>query len=136
MNAHPDSRIDRSRREASRRSVTAVLLFCAGLAAPSALAETLTGTVTNAATSRTLEGATVTIKGTTREVVTDRQGVYRFDNIAPGPVTLSVSYTGLSTVEVPVSVTPGASSVKDVGLTADIYLLSKFVVSGEREGSS
>ena len=96
---------------------------------------TLIGTVINSATSRTLEGARVVLVGTGREVATDITGTYRFDNVAPGSATLSVSYTGLNTVQVPVQV--GASSSRqDVGLTSDIYTLNKFVVSGEREGNA
>ena len=117
-------------------TAASVLLFCFGLIAQSAHAQaTLTGTVSNAATSRSLEGATVTIKGTNREATTDREGAYRFENVSPGSVTLSVAYTGLTTVDVPVVVTSGVVT-KSVGLTADIYTLSKFVVSGEREGNA
>src|SRR5688500_7115201 len=46
--------------------------------------ETLTGVVTNTATGRTLEGARVVLQGTGREVFTDSQGVYRFENVPPG----------------------------------------------------
>src|SRR5258706_687706 len=137
MTTHQDSYIDRRPSAFLRWAGVSVSLFAFGLFAQSALGqETLTGTVTNEATGRTLEGATVAIKGTTREVVTDRLGAYRFDNVAPGSVTLSVSYTGLTTAEVSVSVATGAPTIRNVGLTSDIYQLSKFVVSGEREGSS
>ena len=76
------------------------------------------------------------LMGTGREAVTDVTGTYRFDNIAPGSVTLSVSYTGLNTLEVSAQVSPGGTSRQDVGLTADIYTMSKFVVSSEREGNA
>ncbi|MBI4625201.1 MAG: hypothetical protein HY736_18525, partial [Verrucomicrobia bacterium] len=57
-------------------TAVAVLLF-SGFFAPSVMAQaTLTGTVTNSATGRTLEGARVVIKNTEREVITDSQGVY------------------------------------------------------------
>lgn len=97
---------------------------------------TLVGTVTNAATSRTLEGARVVLGGTGREALTDPTGTYRFANVSPGTVTVSVSYTGLTTVETTAEVAPDSTSRKDVGLTSDIYTLSKFVVSGEREGNA
>jgi hypothetical protein len=96
----------------------------------------LTGVVTNAATGNTLEGARVVVKGTSTEVYTDSQGVYRITGVSPGEATLSVSYTGLTTVDVPVIVRAGARMQHDVGLTADIYQLSTFVVSGEREGNA
>ena len=103
---------------------------------PASAQTTLTGTVTNTATSRTLEGARVVLVGTGRETVTDFAGTYRFDNVPPGNVELSVSYTGLNTLEVPVRVSATGRTIQDVGLTADIYQLSKFVVSGEREGNA
>ena len=47
------------------------ILFFAGLLAQAAVAESLTGTVTNQATGRTLEGVRVAIKGANSEVFTD-----------------------------------------------------------------
>src|SRR5215207_7242932 len=88
---------------AGRRIVA--LLFAITAAAFDARAETLlTGTVSNAATGQNLEGARVMLKGTTREAVTDNQGVYRFDDVTPGSAVLQVSYTGLQTIDVPVQV--------------------------------
>ncbi|MEY4938726.1 MAG: hypothetical protein RIQ93_461, partial [Verrucomicrobiota bacterium] len=119
------------------RNALIALLLSVGLFAQSAMAQaTLTGTVTNAATGRTLEGASVVLKGSGREVTTDRGGVYRFENVASGSAVLTVSYTGLTTVDVPVVASSGAPVTQNVGLTADIYTLSKFVVSGEREGNA
>lgn len=115
--------------------IAAVFLLFFGMLAQSAIAQaTLLGTVTNAATGRTLEGARVTIKGSQIEVTADSQGVYRFDNVTTGNVLLAVSYTGLKTVEVAVAMVPGGVTRQDVGLTADIYRMEKFAVAGEREG--
>ncbi len=96
----------------------------------------LTGTVSNAATNRTLEGARVTIVGTDRAVLTDNQGVYRLANVPPGDLVLSVSYTGLERMNIPVSVTPGSVARHDAKLTSAIYTLGEFVVAGEREGNA
>ena len=112
------------------------VLFFSGFLARSAVAESLSGTVTNQATGRTLEGARVAIKGANSEVITDSQGVYRLANISTGITVLTVSYTGLKTVEVAVTVESGSVTRHDVGLTADIYRMDKFVVSGEREGAA
>src|SRR5258706_14665573 len=88
-------------------------------AGPSAAAETSTapparvgeeaiiGIVTNAGTGRTLEGARVVLVGTGRETLTDNQGAFRFSGVAPGSGVLSVSYTGLNTIDIPVTVAPG-----------------------------
>ena len=119
-----------------RTAALAVVLFI-GLAAQSAVAQgTLVGRVTNSATGKPLEGARVELKGTTRFTDVDSTGEYRFTDVAPGTVTVSASYTGLNTAEETVTVASGAPTRRDVGLTADIYRLSKFVVSGEREGNA
>ena len=96
----------------------------------------ITGRVTNAATGKPLEGARVELPGRGRATTADSTGEYRFTEVAPGTVTLSVSYTGLNTADEPVTVNSGAPTRRDVGLTADIYRMSKFVVSGEREGNA
>jgi len=131
-----ESIADRARGCLARAAVVFGLAFSLGLLAqPAAAQSTLTGIVTNSATGRTLEGAVVAIKGTDRETVTDRSGTYRFDNLAPGPVTVTVSYTGLQTVDTPVTLTAG-TKIQNVGLTSDIYVLSKVVIAGEREGNA
>ena len=112
-------------------------LSSAGILLLAALhAETITGVVTNTATGQNLAGARVILQGTGREAVTDNQGSYRFEDVPPGSFTLAVSYTALTSVNVPVQVNPGQVGRQDVGLTSDIYHLSKFVVSGEREGQA
>ncbi|MBI4625028.1 MAG: TonB-dependent receptor [Verrucomicrobia bacterium] len=131
------SRIGRPRAASSRWTALAALLFGFVLAVQSAAGqETLTGTVTNSATGQNLLGARVVLKGTGREVFTDSMGVYRFPDVAPGSVIVSVSYTGLNPMDTPVLVTAGGRNRADVGLTADIYRLDKFVVAGEREGNA
>lgn len=96
----------------------------------------ITGTVSNAATNRTLQGARVYLQGANREVFTDGQGVYRIANVAPGPVILEVSYTGLDTSSLTVTVNAGTSTRQDVALTSDVYTLGEFRVAGEREGNA
>jgi hypothetical protein len=121
------------------RSGRSAFLFAALilLAAPALLAQTsLTGIVSNAATGRTLEGARVVIPSLGREAVTDGQGGYRFDDLAPGNVVLSVSYTSLDSMDIPLTLPAGTPTRRDVQLTAAIYKLDKFVVAGEREGNA
>ena len=97
---------------------------------------TLTGTVTNAATNRTLEGARVVLVGSDRETLTDGQGIYRFANVNPGAVTLALSYTGLDPVDVRVVVAAGVPTRQDVKLTSEIYKMGAVTISGEREGNA
>ena len=105
----------------SRPWIALAVLFFSGFLARPAVAESLTGTVTNSATGRTLQGARVAIKAANVEAATDTQGVYRFENLPPGNVVVSVSYTGLSTSDVSVAIASGVPNRRDVGLTADIY---------------
>jgi TonB-dependent receptor len=117
------------------------LLAFAGLAGLGALtaAESnavITGTVINAATGRTLEGARVGIRGTDRETTTDNLGTYRLGALPPGAVVLTVAYTGLDPVEFPLNVAAGATLRQDAKLTAAIYKMGEFVVAGEREGNA
>jgi hypothetical protein len=49
----------------------------------------------------------VAIKGAKVEVNTDSQGVYYLANIGPGNTALTVSYTGLNTVDLTVAVRTG-----------------------------
>lgn len=96
----------------------------------------VSGTVTNAATGRALEGARVVIEGTNREVLTDGLGHFRLDDVPAGNVSLAVSYTGLDTATIPVAVQAGGETRRDVGLTSGVYRMDQFVVAGEREGNA
>lgn len=97
----------------------------------------ISGIVTNSATGRALEGARVVVQGTTKETFTDKQGNYRFFGVPAGRVVLSISYTGLDTLtDDAVNVTAGTNTRRDIGMTANIYTLGKFVVPGEREGNA
>jgi TonB-dependent receptor len=114
----------------------AFFLFIATLASAASAQGTLVGRVTNAATGATLEGARVVLQGTGRETSTDNLGEFRFDNVARGEAKLSVSYTGLSTAEAAANVAGSGITRQNVGLTADIYRMEKFVIASEREGNA
>jgi len=118
------------------RVLVITLLGLAAVASRASAQETLAGNVVNEATGRALEGARVALQGTQRETITDRQGAFRFDNLAPGPVTLLVSYAGLDPAIVPVTVAAGQPTQREVRLSSQIYAMTKFVVAGEREGNA
>lgn len=103
---------------------------------PAATQGTLTGVVTNAATGRALEGARVVLQGAGRETFTDKEGYYRFYDVSAGRANVTISYTGLDSMDVPVDVTAESTNRRDVGLTSNIYTLGKFVIAGEREGNA
>jgi len=96
----------------------------------------IAGQVSNAATGSFLEGAVVTLAGTGRSAITDREGRYEFNDVTLGEVTLAASYPGLDAQHVAISARAGGRIVRDVELTAAIYKLEKFSVAGEREGTA
>lgn len=104
--------------------------------ASAAAESSLTGTVTNAATGRALQGARVSIEGAGREVLTDESGSFRLEGLPQGSVSLSVQYTGLDVARVPVNLGSGAVVRQDIALTSGVYRMDQFVVAGEREGNA
>jgi iron complex outermembrane receptor protein len=123
-------------RRALRRAPLPALALLLLTVPPAAAQGSLWGTVTNSATGATLEGARVAIKDRGIETLTDDLGVYRFDQLPAGPAVLVASYTGLAPSEFAIDVSATGATRRDLGLTADIYRLSRFVVGSEREGNA
>lgn len=96
---------------------------------------TLTGRVSNAATKSSLEGALVQLDGTVHAVRTERDGTYRL-SVPAGSYAVTVSYTGLDPQTGMVAVQAGETARRDFGLSAEIYKLNAYTVSGEREGNA
>jgi TonB-linked SusC/RagA family outer membrane protein len=84
---------------------------------------TITGKVTNES-GEPLSGVSVTINGSTRGTITNNTGDFRIS--APDNATLSVSYVGFITQNIPVS----GQSVIDVKLVASVRPLDQVVVIG------
>ncbi|MDF9833193.1 TonB-dependent receptor [Ereboglobus sp. PH5-5] len=96
----------------------------------------VTGRVLNKATGQYLSDAVVTVEGTNIQTVTDASGAYRLDNVPAGTVRISASYVGLDDMAREVTVVSSAQARADFDMTSQIYHLEKFVVAGDREGSS
>jgi len=80
------------------------------------IAETLSGTVTDASTSQPINGATVTIVELGQSRTTNSSGQYDFGNVANGTYTLRASATGYITQDIPLTLpNPPATPT---GLTA------------------
>ncbi len=122
----------------ARRAVTALLTLVAALAAGGATASrpgTLTGRVSNQATGDLLAGAAIVVDGAGVSTTTERGGTYTL-SLPEGSHTLVVSYSGLDSARLTVTVTAGQPVVRDVQLTSAIYQMEAFAVSGVREGSA
>ncbi len=96
----------------------------------------IAGTVSNLATGANLEGAEVVVKPGNAMVLTSREGQFVVPNLAAGLYSVTVTYSGLDAKTVEARVTGGATASYDIGLSAQVYQLSKFVVEGEREGNA
>ncbi|MCU7552691.1 TonB-dependent receptor [Chitinophagaceae bacterium LB-8] len=94
---------------------------------------TLTGKVIDEATKQPLSGATVHIKGTTHEVITDDRGVFGFLTGQRLPVTYIVSYVGYQTSEVTLK---EGSSIEVVLRQANSQLTDVLVVGYGRQRRS
>ena len=97
---------------------------------------TVTGTVNNVATGRLLDGARVEIAALGRSVLTDGDGRFLFQDLPPGEHVVTVSYEGLDAYVATVRIPPGGSTTLRIDLTAGIYRLDTFKVTGEREGTA
>jgi TonB-dependent starch-binding outer membrane protein SusC len=102
-----------------------LLLFALTLLSTSiVLAQTITGTVTDALTNEVLVGASIQIKGSNRGTTTDLEGKYKI-NISQGDV-LVVRYTGYT----PYEVAAPASNTLDIALESTASTLEDVVVVG------
>ncbi len=116
-----------------------VALLAAGLglhAQPANPTGTLAGYVSNSGTRDRLQGAQVELPALGRTALTDFEGAYTFFEVPAGNYDVVVSYAGLDTQRVSVLVTAGARATLNFDLTTEIYKLTDFVVSTEREGNA
>ena len=114
------------------RGLLAAAFF--GLASAQVWAGSIIGHISDVNTGASVTGATVTDVATGQSVNADREGQFRLDNIAAGPVELrinSVGYDGKTeTAEVPAT---GHVSLQ-VLLGDKVVKLDRLVVEGYREG--
>ena len=107
----------------------------AALAQPAAT-RNVTGRVSNAATGAYLQGATVAVPSLGQQTYTDGIGAFVLRGLPAGEHEIVVTYTGLDAMRRTVSVTPGETVRQSFDLTADVYELAAFEVTGEREGNA
>jgi len=105
---------------------------------------TIEGRVFNAATGSALVNARVAIDGTSRVMITDEQGGFRFTGVTPGAVGLSVSYLGLEGQSATLNVPAGGSVQREFELrlagqgraVGETVQLDAFTVVVDREMSA
>lgn len=115
-------------------------LFVSVLAGASSAADantgTITGTVSNAGTGNLLNGANVEVPALGLATITDATGRFTLAGVPAGAHEVVVSYTGLDAARATARVTSGQRTALSFDLTTQIYQLSEFRVSGEREGNA
>ena len=120
------------RRGFSTAGVCALLLQLVTAAEPG----TVTGFVSNTATGNLLEGAKIVVPQLNLVVFTDNTGQYVLPQVPAGTYDLAVSYIGLDPLRRSVTVVAGGRATQNFDLTAAIYQLDAFKVTGEREGGA
>ena len=96
----------------------------------------LTGSVSNRATGRLLEGARVEITALGRFSETDGAGRYSFAGLPAGEQSVTVTYAGLDVRRETVRIPAGGTTTRDFALESETYQLEAFTVTGEREGNA
>ncbi|MSU49498.1 MAG: carboxypeptidase-like regulatory domain-containing protein [Opitutus sp.] len=97
----------------------------------------ISGVVSDKATSGFLVGAEVHLFGTDVATATNRDGTFSLSNVPAGNQTLAISYVGRRTKTVPVSVQSGGNTTANVDLgDADVIVMEKITVESVREGQS
>lgn len=101
-----------------RNRVGALALAALLAGAGTALAQqtAVTGRVTDSSSRQPVVQAKVFVGGTTLRTLTDQQGRYRFDNVAPGQVTIRVEYIGYKPTIKTVTVQAGETGTADIAM--------------------
>lgn len=102
-------------------------------------AQTLRGSVTDAASARALPGATVVLLNTEPQLGTTTQvtGTYRFEKIPVGRYRMQVSFVGYETVTIAeVLVEAGSETVQHIQLQERGEALQEVVVKAQAAGSA
>lgn len=94
----------------------------------------LVGRVAESGTGRSLEGAIVTIPGTTYRDYTDASGRYSITDLPPGDYELTITYVGLAPTAIDVSVSSDQAASYDVELTR-LAGVETITVSASRTGT-
>jgi iron complex outermembrane receptor protein len=119
-------------------------LFASLCAAQTNEGGAITGRIFNPASGEYLRNAQIRIDGTGQTYSSEDGGYFRISPVAPGAVTLVVTYTGYQSVTTTVQVAAGATVNRDFELVSSLAApsdggpikLSAFTVSSEREGNA
>ena len=115
-----------------QRAYSALSLVLAGLLlAPVAVAQTVTGEVTDANNTVVFAGARVSIEGHQGSAVTDDRGKFRISGVPAGDYTLVVSYVGAADTRVPITVTADGLALGSVAIGGGDGSVEEVIVYGQ-----
>jgi len=119
----------------------ALLFLGAPAALPAQSTGTVTGRVLNANTGQYLRNATISVKGTALTTVSEDSGSFLLGGVPAGTAELQVSYLGLESQTIQVTVPAGHVIRQDVTLGrapmgSEVVKLDSFVVTTAREGNA
>ena len=106
------------------------------LSAQTAASGAIRGTVLNEATGNYVEGAVVTLNGTSRPEMTDSRGLFYFAGLAPGTWRLTARSAGSSPGEAAVEVAAGQTAAVTLRLGSEVVALEKLMVTAQAEGQA
>jgi iron complex outermembrane receptor protein len=106
------------------------------LHAQAASTGTVVGRISNARTGGYLEGAVVSVNGTTLVTRTTRDGSYELANVPAGEQTLRVFYTALPVETKTVNVQAGRTNEASLSLDGDVMQLETFTVVASQVGEA
>ncbi|MDP9279339.1 MAG: carboxypeptidase-like regulatory domain-containing protein, partial [Gemmatimonadota bacterium] len=92
---------------------------------------TVTGTVTDASTGQPLEGARVSVRGTSLATTSGASGQFTLGNVPTGGITIMIRRIGSNPMDI---VLPAGQTEVRVSLTRDPLRLSDVVVTGQATG--
>lgn len=114
---------------ALRRLCAAALCALASATAAHAQQATVSGTVTEAATLRPIDGAFVSLEGTDIGTVTDEEGRYRLTAVPPGPQVLRVQRIGFAIARVSLTLPPSGAVTRDIELAGTALEMEDLTVT-------
>ena len=94
------------------------------------------GIVLNDATGNYVQGARLSVVGTTHTTVTDSQGRFNFGSLGSGDYRVRVESAGSEAKEFPVIVLAGGTAPLTLRLASEIVAMEKLMVTAQAEGQS
>ena len=115
-----------------KKAFSVLSLALAGfLFTPLAVAQTVTGEITDAKDLVVFEGAEIHITELQRSTSSDARGMFRFANVPAGQYTLVVSYVGAADTSLPITVTADGLAIGSIAIGTGSEAAEEVIVYGQ-----